>query len=38
MEEKLGRSPAILFHFKKVILAEEETLSAGGWGLSSVAF
>ena len=30
MEEKLGQSTAVLFKYEKLILAEEETTSAGG--------
>lgn len=38
MEEKLGQSTAVLFKYEKLILAEEETTSAGGCGVSLVAF
>ena len=38
MEEKLGQSLAVLFKYEKLILAEEETTSAGGCGVSLVAF
>ena len=34
MEEKLGQSTAVLFKYEKLILAEEETTSAGGCGVS----
>lgn len=30
MEGKLGQSPTVLFKYKKLILAEEKTASAGG--------
>ena len=33
MEEKLGQSTAVLFKYEKLILAEEETTSAGGCGV-----
>ena len=29
MEGKLGQSPTVLFKYKKLILAEEKTASAG---------
>ena len=38
MEEKLGQSTAVLFKYEKLILAEEETTSAGGCGVSLAAF
>ena len=38
MEEKLGQSMAVLFKYEKLILAEEETTSAGGCGVSLAAF
>lgn len=38
MEEKLGQSTAVLFKYEKLILAEEETTSAGGCGVSHAAF
>lgn len=38
MEEKLGQSTAVLFKYEKLILAEEETTSAGGCGVSLTAF
>ena len=38
MEEKLGQSTAVLFKCEKLILAEEETTSAGGCGVSLAAF
>ena len=38
MEEKLGQSMAVLFKYEKLILAEEETTSAGGCGVSLTAF
>lgn len=38
MEEKLGQSLAVLFKYEKLILAEEETTSAGGCGVSLAAF
>ena len=34
MEGKLGQSPTVLFKYKKLILAEEKTASAGGCGPS----
>lgn len=34
MEGKLGQSPTVLFKYKKLILAEEKTASAGGFGPS----
>ena len=34
MEEKLGQSTAVLFKYEKLILAEEETTSAVGCGVS----
>ena len=37
MEEKLGQSTAVLFKYEKLILAEEETTSAGGCGISLAA-
>ena len=37
MEEKLGQSTAVLFKYEKLILAEEETTSAGGCGVSLAA-
>ena len=37
MEEKLGQSMAVLFKYEKLILAEEETTSAGGCGVSLAA-
>lgn len=38
MEEKWGQSTAVLFKYEKLILAEEETTSAGGCGVSLAAF
>ena len=38
MEEKLGQSTAVLFKYEKLILAEEETTSAGGCGVSLAPF
>ena len=38
MEEKLGQSTAVLFKYEKLILAEEETTSACGCGVSLAAF
>ena len=38
MEEKQGQSPAVLFQCEKLILAGEETTSAGGCGVSLAAF
>ena len=38
MEEKLGQSTAVLFKYEKLILAEEETTSAGGCGVPLAAF
>lgn len=38
MEEKLGQSTAVLFKYEKLILAEEETTSAGGCGVFLAAF
>ena len=38
MEEKLGQSTAVLFKYEKLILAEEETTSAGGCGVSLAVF
>ena len=38
MEEKLGQSTAVLFKYENLILAEEETTSAGGCGVSLAAF
>ena len=38
MEEKLRQSTAVLFKYEKLILAEEETTSAGGCGVSLAAF
>lgn len=38
MEEKLGQSTAVLFKYEKLILAEEETTSADGCGVSLAAF
>ena len=38
MEEKLGQSTAVLFKYEELILAEEETTSAGGCGVSLAAF
>ena len=38
MEEKLGQSTAVLFKYEKLILAEEETTSAGGCGVSLAAY
>jgi hypothetical protein len=37
MEEKLGQSTAVLFKYEKLILAEEETTSAGGCGSFNAA-
>lgn len=37
MEEKLGRPPAALFKYAKLILSEEETTSANGCGASLAA-
>lgn len=38
MERKPGQLPTSLFKYEKLILAEEETTSAGGCGVSLVAF
>ena len=38
MEEKLGQSMAVLFKYEKLILAEEETTSAGGCGVFLTVF
>ena len=37
MEEKLGQSMAVLCKYEKLILAEEETTSAGGCGSFNAA-
>lgn len=38
MERKPGQLPTSLFKYEKLILAEEETTSAGGCGVSLAAF
>ncbi|MFR8729491.1 MAG: hypothetical protein ACLVGA_16235 [Dysosmobacter sp.] len=38
MEGKLGQPPAVLFQYKKLILAEEKAASAGGCGSSRAVF